>query len=390
MTLTVQTAASGVARTAHYILPTGATTPIQTLLTEPQASNLCLQSEDFSLTWSAIGTPVLTAGTSTASGVSLSTVEDDDAAALEGYSQVITFTGNAVKVVSLYVKQGTSTSSVVRLRQTSGTAADRLLATITWSAGVPVVTMTTGTFLRTTALVDGVYRVMLRTTSVTAAETNQIELYPATDNTLSVANTGTLLMGGVQVGNAEFVSSYIKTTTTTATRQQDVLYWSDADFTPRALTVYVRGVNIGYQPHAALQRTVFQLGSDAGGVSGAYFRIQASASSANYVASYRDGTNANSSGNISLSGLNPNDLIEFRAVLLSNAQVYFGTSINGGAETVSTTSAGSATLVSAFTEARLYSGASMSSRAALSAWTHAVVLDGEQTLAQCRAIAGVV
>jgi hypothetical protein len=60
------------------------------------------------------------------------------------------------------------------------------------------------------------------TTSVTAANVNQIEVYPATDAALAVANTGTINMGGVMAeDNADRCSSYIATTTATVTRNKD-------------------------------------------------------------------------------------------------------------------------------------------------------------------------
>lgn len=391
MSLRVATAGSGVARTAHYVLPTGATNPIQTFLVEPQASNLVVQSEDLAnAAWTAIGTPTITSAANTAAGVSLDLIGDDDATALEGYSQTITYTGNDVKAFSLFVKEGTSTSSVVRVRQTSGTAANRLLATITWSAGVPVVTMTTGTFIRQTLLTDGVYRLMFQTTTVTATETNVLQLYPATDAALAVANTGTLYVGGVQSGNAAIGTSYIKTTTTALTRNQDVVFWENANLTPKALTFYVRLVNIGTLPaNNGGFRQIAQIGGSNGSVADIYFRIGYANNSATLQATYRDGTNLNTSGNVSHTSVVFGDIIEYRAVLLGTAQCYIGASVNGAAEVVSTTSAGSAVLVPAFTQARIYPGASLTARTTPEALTHILVADGEQTMATMRALAGV-
>lgn len=395
-TLKVATAGSGVGRDNHYILPNGASYPTRTFLVEPQSTNLVLQSEDFSTTWSAIGTPTRTGASNTAAGVSLDLIGDDDAAALEGYSQTVTFTSSAVKPVSIYVKKGTATSSVIQLRQTSGTAADRLLGAITWSGTVPVVTMTTGTFLRQTRMADDVYRIIMQSTSVTHTETNVLYVYPATDAALTTSSTGNITAGGVQVENPGSSepgapgTSYIKTTTTTITRNQDVVYWADASLTPKALTFYVRLVNNGILPAANRGfGNLFQIGGTDAASTGIYFRIGYGNNSANVTSSYRDGTNANGSGNVSHSSVVIGDIIEYRAVLLSTAQTYIGTSINGAAEVVSTTSAGSAVLVPAFTQARVYPGASLASRNPAQAFTHVVIADGEQTMGTMRTLAGV-
>lgn len=237
--------ANGVLRIVPHSRPAfqWATDPVSGLkvpgvLLEGASTNLAWQSEDWSATWAAIGTPTRVAAGDTASGISLDTIGDDAAGALEGYSQTVTFTGNAVKVISVFVKQGTATSSVVRLRDTTA-GADRLLATITWAGPVPVVTMTTGTSLGAVAYYDGVYRIQLQSTAVTAANTNSLQFYPATTAALAIANTGTILAGGVQAEDAADCSSYIKTTTGTATRAVDALTIA-FNALPQALTSYVK------------------------------------------------------------------------------------------------------------------------------------------------------
>lgn len=189
---------------------------------EQISTNLCLQSENFGTTWVAIGTPIRTSGADTCGTVSLDSLNDADAGTLDGYSQVVTFTSNAVKAISVYVKAGTSTSSVIRVRDTTATA-DVLLVTLAWSGGVPTPTATTGTVIETQALGNSVFRVRMATATVTAANTNQIEIYPATTSALVVGNTGTMLCGGVQAENNTFPTSYIPTTTATVTRNADNL-----------------------------------------------------------------------------------------------------------------------------------------------------------------------
>lgn len=224
---TIGLVASGGARS--YYTPSGM---FMGYLSEGARTNLCQRGEDFTAVWTDVGTPTLTAGTTTNGALSLSTVGDDSAAALEGKIQTITFTGDAVKAISLYVKKGTSTSSVVRVRDTSAPA-DRLLAAITWSGTTPVVTMTTGTDLTGTPEQhgsSGIYRLMFATSSVTAANTNSLQIYPATDAALSVGNVGTIEVGGVQAEDAAFPSTLIRTPgSATVTRNADV--WANAVIT---------------------------------------------------------------------------------------------------------------------------------------------------------------
>ena len=212
--------ASGTARS--YYDP--ATLVYQGYLAEGARTNLCLRSEDFTLAWAAVGTPT-NSGTTTCGIVTLQQIGDDSAAALEGYTQTITFTADATKSISILVSQGTSTSSIIRLRDTTAPA-DRLLAAVTWSGAVPVVTMTTGTDLTGTPQqygTSGVYRLSFLTTSVTAANTNSLQVYPATDAALEVSNTGTIYAGGVQAEDAVFTSSYIPTAAATVARNADAL-----------------------------------------------------------------------------------------------------------------------------------------------------------------------
>lgn len=202
------------------------------------ATNLCLRSENFGATWTAVGTPTRTGAAATCGQLELDLIGDDAGGALEGYSQSIAFTGNGLKAISLFVKKGTATSSAIRL-QDGTVVANRLLAAITWSGTVPVVAMTTGTFLGAVRCADDVYRLQFQTTSVTAANTNSLSIFPATTAALATGNTGTLYVGGVQAQNWPWPQAYIKTTTATATTAADLL---TADFLaePQDMTVYVR------------------------------------------------------------------------------------------------------------------------------------------------------
>lgn len=244
---TVYDSTGRVATITHSQLPWSAAYNSSTAQWEPTLdvhtgrTNLVLRSEDFSASWTAIGSPTRTAAAAACGDLSLDLIGDDAAGTLEGYSQVVSFTANAVKAVSLFIKQGTSTSSVIRLRDTTASA-NRLLATVTWSGSTPSVAMTTGTYIGASALANGVYRLLFQTSSVTAANTNQLELYPATTSALAVANTGTLYVGGVMAENITQPRPYVKTLGATVSHDKDHLVTTVA-FLPQTLTAYLRIAN---------------------------------------------------------------------------------------------------------------------------------------------------
>lgn len=209
-------------------------------LLEDARTNLCLQSENFGTTWSATGTPTRSAAAHTKSGVILDLLGDDTGGAVEFYQESITFTGNAQKAVSVFVKKGTSapaSGSLIEIIDTTAAGAARLLATVSFSGAVPVVVMTTGTYLGYEVLFDGVYRLLFTTTTVTATNANSIVVAPAGTS----AEQGNIYIGGVQVEDAVCPSSYIKTTTATVTRAADSLTFP-FNVPPQALTLYVKGV----------------------------------------------------------------------------------------------------------------------------------------------------
>lgn len=198
--------------------------PLLGYLSELASTNLVLQSENFGTTWTANGTPTRSAAALRCGGVVLDLIGDDDAGVQEAYLQPITFTGNAVKAVSFFIAQGTATTTILQLRDTTAVAT-RLDVAVTWSGGVPQIAMTTGTHLGTDTLGNGVFRVRLATTAVTAANTNRFELYMAGS---AAANTGNVYIGGVQAENNTVCTSYIPTTTATVTRNTDALAYTTA------------------------------------------------------------------------------------------------------------------------------------------------------------------
>lgn len=324
----LRTAATGVIRDAHFI------GGIRTVLLEATRINICKQSENFGTTWVAAGTPTRVAASHTASGVTLDLIGDDDAAAREYYAQTIGFTGDAVKAVSVFVKQGTSTSVVVRIRDTTA-GADRLLAAITWNGAVPVITMTTGTSFGSVAYADGVYRILLATASVTAANTNELQVNPATNAALSNAAVGTVYAGGVMVEDAIFPSSYIPTTTVSVTRNTD-FFQLPFTATPQAMTADVRFVERGSGLDTANQMRVFYIGAN--GAGNARLIMDRIGGQTKYRIDNIDAAGAQAQV-ADLVTTAYGDVVELRAPLFADGSVNIGETLNGGAESVSVQSA---------------------------------------------------
>lgn len=189
----------------------------------PAVTNLVLQSENFGTTWTAVGTPTRTAANTRCGDVVLDLIGDDDAGVLEGYTQPVTFTADVAKVLVVYIKQGTATSSVINLWDNTATA-HRVLAAVTWSVGVPQVAMTTGTFEGMDTLANGVYRLRFISAAVTAANANVVRIWPASDAAFNVALTGNINVGGVMASDRISAGPhfpYVPTTTATATKNLD-------------------------------------------------------------------------------------------------------------------------------------------------------------------------
>jgi len=186
-------------------------------------SNKVARSDSFSADWSAIGSPSRVGANTSCGTVSLDLLGDGSGAELQGYGINVSFGSNAAKAISFLIAQGTSTSSVVRLRDTS-VGADRLLCAITWSAGIPTITMTTGTLDVVDTLGNSCFRVKVLSTAVTAANTNNLQCYPATDAALSLGPTGNVNFGGLQAEDATFACAVpIQTNGAAANRNADLL-----------------------------------------------------------------------------------------------------------------------------------------------------------------------
>lgn len=204
-----------------------------------------------------------------------------------------------------------------------------------------------------------------------------------TTSTYTGDGTSGLFLWGAQIEAGAVASSYIKTEGTTVTRNADSLYFP---FTvpPQAMTVYVRGVNVGaYQSQTNAAR-VLHIGDINTGTD-PRFSLVRNAGASQVQTLYDDGVTLRS-GNATPSPTPVlRDIIEHRGVLSSSWVPSSGISVNGGVEqTGTTTASGPAT---AWANPRLYIAGHADHDQF--AYTHVIVAAGEQTMATMRSLAGV-
>ena len=375
-------AADGIFRTTWLDRDADGVHETPALLVERVGANLCLQSEDLSTTWASIGTPTL--GTPhTASGVSLDLLGDDSGAAAEGKSQSITFTGDAVKAISVYWKAGTSpTPGGDELVLHDVTAAtNRLFMRVSdGGGGVPSVVANTGTYLGYEYMGFGVYRLFFVTTAVTAANTNSLRCYAGRTGT--VADTGNVYWGGFQVEDAEIPSSYTQTTTGTAGHAVETLYVDHTADARQAFTLYVDFDERGTALIANLG--LFQIGG-ATASSGAHLNAYASGTSGRYLVSFNNGS-ASTSLTIGASGaIDWGERGELRVAVAADGTVTVGISIDGGTEVVASTSSVAGGLPFAWAAERLYLGSLGSTNQGLNPIAAVKLLPGAKTMDEMRA-----
>jgi len=157
--------------------------------------------------WSVDGTPVLTSAQADPFAATAAYLFDDnDAAAAERVWQIVGFTADATKALSIFMRAGTSANSMFGLFDlTAGVWRHRV--NVAWSGGVPTLSTDqgTGTLFAVENWGGGWYRLSASVNAVVAANTNRFYLLPTQD---IVGQTGTAYFFGANAWNAPFPSSY--------------------------------------------------------------------------------------------------------------------------------------------------------------------------------------
>jgi hypothetical protein len=349
------------------------------------ATNVCLQSENFGTTWVAFNTPTRTAAAVTVAGIVLDLIADVGPSPA-GYYQIVSFTGDGTKVVSIHLKAGTAATTYVDIADnTAGFVRHRV--TVTWTGGVPSVATESGSgtvfAVEEVFAGSGVYRIAFSVASVVAANENRVRVFPST----LTSATGSVNAGGVQAENASTPGPYVKTTTVAASVVADALYFpwlsSAAELQARGLTLYGR---LRLRRVGAIN-SVLVLGEDGIGDANCLGLYVSATGVAATIASTASGQKT-SSRTVTLA---VGDLLEYLTTVTSGAApvVQVTSSVNGENPVVSTASA-AGTWPTAFPLQRLYFADGVTAARMGDSGRSSVVADfGVRTMAEMRALAGV-
>lgn len=381
MAFQIATAASGVLRDSHYVRNVSSGLYERTTLVEAQRTNLCLHSEDFTSAAWAKNTHI-TATADTHLGPDGALKADrinlaDGGTGSQYMKQVFTTKSAADRYAcSIWLRAGTLTSCDIAIRNEGGgtwvASTARILdgpGAVTAGAGPLSVTgLSTTQWTRVQIVVDA---------AVAAGLTLAFWLYIG-----GAAQTaaGNLVMWGGQAEQGPFASSYIPTTSATATRAADSLSLP-FDAVPQAQTVYVRFVEGGTARVDNARLLQIGAASNAGPRLAVYYN------GGGYRALHTDAAGTNV-----ISGVAPRpalgDTVEIRGLLYADGSVQMGQSINGSAETMTVQSAALA-LSPAWSDKLLWLGGVSGANTGFNAFTHVRVERGVKTLTEMRTRAGV-
>lgn len=369
--LALSSVASGVARSAHQVVPTNGLVPESALLMEPARTNRCTRSEEFNdagwvkvnatVTANAITAPdgTLTADLLTATGASRSVY------------RVIPYTIDGTVSCAVFLKRGTASVVQVGLWNQTATAVLHYV-NVTWTTtGATVATSAgSGTVFPPDILADGWIRVMLNAPGVFAGNVTWLVISPD-----AVTTTGNVYAWGAQAEDAAVPSAYIPTVASVVARAADVLTYPSSEwFTPR--TFYARSIERGASVSGAC--ILFGQLTNVGQPS-AYIV----ANSSGYSMEYTNGVS------FATATVQPSavfgDVIEVRGILTATGATQVGVTKNRGTETLSAVSS-PVTVFLGQSSAIHLGGPTINNPVAL---THVALAEGEQSLDTMRQLAGV-
>lgn len=364
----LQTAASGVARDAHYV------NGERTLLLEPASTNLLLRSQEFdNASWGKTNVTVTPNAAIAPDGTLTADLVEATATAATVIVQGVVVNATAC-TFTVYTKRVTGDAHAARFGLYNNSTAQGLYFG-SFNRGTGVFTPATGTGTwEAEALPDDWWRLTLTvTTGITSG--NTVNAYPGFGGGVNPAGEGHYIWGA-QLEALAVPTSYIPTEGSTVTRAADSLYFPYTAL-PQALTIYQRSVNRGQYVVDGNTHWMARIGSAS--VSTDPRLGLFSSASGQEGAQYDDGTTlVSSAGPLSTQALG--DVVEQRAVF-GGTTVTCGAAVNGGAEALAAESAASGESA-AWSAERLY----LTDGVTVIAYTHVVVASGTHTMARLRAV----
>lgn len=318
----VTSVANNILRQWHYLTDNTSTFHRVTLL-ERAYTNL-VTSDNFDSGWTSSGTPVVTTGVSDpAGGTAAYTIADDDGAASEYKYFAPTFTADAVKAVVFIVKKGTfatsGSQSLILYDNTAGTARLQLDITAWASGSAPTITATTGTHLGTRLIGNGFYAIYGKATTVTATNTNQIRIVPAS----TAAATGSITIYRAMAFNAAVPPASVLAASEATTADNFTVALLDS--TPQEATYLYEGVVLDLT-NQGTDRWLFNVGDGSTNALSAYLTT-----GANRVQILFNNGSATKTGYWAVTPA-LGDFIQIRIHQASDGAITAGLSINGGSE----------------------------------------------------------
>lgn len=384
MSLQLLTAPTDVVRDGHFERLSGLDT--RALLLERAATNLLLRSEAFdNAAWTS--TAVVTADATTApdGNATADNLNDNSGVANLYLSQAVTIVNDSQPcTLSVWLKQNTGQFPAIGVQLSGGTGV----------AGGVVADLTAGTIINAgsglgaptassiTAFANGWYRISVTVTNNSTGNTTATALiYPAWASsqtaTADVAATGAVFAFGAQMEVLGAATSYIATTSATATRSADSIYFP-FPFTPQAMTVYLKFVERG----ATLVNGAVVPFSISSGAT-ATPRFYAITAGGKYSVAYEPSASFRQATAVAAPSVG--DLVELRAVLNADGSVTLGQTINSGTEANVTSAGGALALVAAWSDTRFYLNSLGSSNPGIGSYLAVKAMRGVQTLATMRA-----
>ena len=354
-----------------------------TLLLEDARTNLLLRSEDITTTWGNITSNdtanVATApdGTTTADKF----FDDSTEASTHILHQTVAKAASSLDYAfTVYVKA--VEYSKFQLRLSEATVAHGVKATfdLTAEAAGAVASFGSGWTAgssRITPLANGWYRCeMTGTSDTTTSIRSLIFLDNGTGTTYNGDGASGVYVWGLQLEQAAFASSYIKTAGSTVTRNAETCYF-DFPFDPREMTVYAELIERGSIGSVGETR-ILHIGS---ATSTADPRLTIHLATTDYRVQHDNATTTVTSTLAAAPSIG--DTNELRAVLAANGSVQLHQSVNSAAETSAVATAANA-LGSAWAATRIYPNSAGASLRGFNAFRSIKIARGTKTMEQMR------